>query len=165
MKKRIETHRTEAQKLYETTIQKSKSGSFAHELAATSLSSHIEDLRQLSLSLSEAPEIELLDLRLIANNLKDGSMPLKLLTGLCNELRTTVGFAAIRLIKGGLGRKRIPKYVNDELDLRLAGIQQGSSRLLITASANRDLLDDGLNKNTLERIFSVLDSNGEGTDF
>lgn len=76
-----------------------------------------------------------------------------------------VGFAAVRLINGGLSRKRIPKYLNEELDLRLAGVLQGSSRLIMTASANRDLLNDGLNKGALERIFSVLETNGRGASF
>lgn len=165
MKRRLTNQHSEAIKLREDALEKSRTGSFAYELSAQSLTSHIEELRQISLALSNNPTIEIVDLRIKAGHLNDGSIPLGLLSKLCEEIRTMVGYAALRLINGGLSRKRIPKYINDDLDLRLAGVQQGSSKLIMTASANRDLLNDGLNKGAFERIFSVLETNGQGAEF
>ena len=62
-------------------------------------------------------------------------------------------------------RKRIPKDLYSDLDLRLAGLLPGSSRFIISAAANRDLFDDGLSKGAIERMFMVLSSMGQGTDF
>ncbi len=124
---------------------------------------HIDSLMPTSLSASNI--FEIIDLRIKADHIIDGSMPLGLLSKLCEEIRTMVGFAAIRLIDGGISKKRIPKHLNEALDLRLVGIVQASSRLILTAAANRDLLNDGLVKGAFERIFSVLDTNGDGPHF
>lgn len=153
----------EAIKLHDAAVKKSNAGNLAYELSTQSLSTHIDELGQLPLS--DSPIFEIIDLRIKANHINDGSIPLGLLSKLCEEIRTMVGFAAIRLINGGISKRRIPKSLNEELDLRLAGILQGSSRLILTASANRDLLNDGLNKGAFERIFSVLDTNGNGSQF
>lgn len=153
----------EAIKLHDAAAKKSNAGNLAYELSAQSLSTHIDELRQLSLS--DSPIFEIIDFRINANHINDGSIPLGLLSKLCEEIRTMVGFAAIRLINGGISKRRIPKSLNEALDLRLAGILQSSSRLILTASANRDLLNDGLNKGAFERIFSVLETNGNGSQF
>jgi hypothetical protein len=76
-----------------------------------------------------------------------------------------LGYAALRLIRGGVDRKRVPEDLYDELDLRLAAVLPGSSRLVITTAAHRDLLDDGLAKGSLERVFRVLESEGRGSEF
>ena len=56
-------------------------------------------------------------------------------------------------------------YKRQELDLRLAAVLPGSSRLVITSAAHRDLLDDGIAKSSLDRVFRVLESGGQGQEF
>lgn len=139
--------------------------SFALSLASQSMASHIDDLSQQLALLQDRPILELVEFRLKANRFQDGSVPLRLVARAADEIRQMLGYAALRLSRGGLDRKRVPDELYDELDLRLAAILPGSSRLVITTAAHRDLFDDGLAKNSLDRVFRVLESRGEGTEF
>ena len=139
--------------------------SFSDNLASQSMASHIDDLKQQLALLEDRPILELVEFRLKASRFQDGSIPLRLLARAVDEIRQMLGYAALRLSHGGLDRKRVPEELYDELDLRLAAVLPGSSRLLITTAANRDLLDDGLAKLSLDRVFRVLESGGEGQEF
>ncbi len=139
--------------------------SFANSLANRSLTNHIDDLTAQISMLDSRPTIELIELRLNSQKFQDGSVPLRFIAKAAEEIRQMMGFAALRLSRGGLDRKRIPAELYDELDLRLTGVLPGSSRLIITTAANRDLLDDGLSKHALDRVFSVLESDGRGAPF
>ncbi|MCX6179879.1 MAG: hypothetical protein NT163_11055 [Chlorobiales bacterium] len=108
---------------------------------------------------------ELVDFRMIAPVFRSGSIPLSIISQACEEIQKMLGYAALRFTQGGIDRKRVPKEVYEGLDLRLAGILPGSSRLLIAAAAHRGLFDDGIAKHSIQRIFSVLESEGHGEDF
>ena len=155
----------EAKKLHEAAKEKAASGDFAYKLAAMSLESPIDDLTQIEFAKDISPEFEMLDFRLKAPHLKRGSAPLDLVAKLSDEVRKTIGYSALRLTRGGIDRKRIPKDLYGDLDLRLAGLLPGSSRFVISAAANRDLLDDGLSKGAIERVFAVLTTMGRGNEF
>ena len=156
---------TEAKELYDLAATKSKSGDFAYEMAARSLENHLDELSQIELTSETSPAFEMLDIRIMAPHLRTGSAPLALVAKLTEELRKTIGYAALRLMQRGNNRKRIPKDLYSELDLRLTGLLPGSTRFVISAAANRDLLDDGLSKGAIERIFVVLSSLGRGEEF
>ncbi|QOP40764.1 hypothetical protein [Sulfurimonas marina] len=155
----------EAKKFYDQAIKQAKSGNFAYKLAAKSFESHLNELSQIELTSKINPAYEMLDFRVKATHLKTGNAPLDLVAKLTNEIRKTIGYAALRLMKGGINKKRIPKYLFQDLDLRLEGILPGSSRFIISAAAKRDLFDDGLSKGAIERVFSVLSSLGQGEEF
>ncbi len=140
-------------------------GGFAAQLAAQSFSGHIDDLRQQIALLDTRPVIELVEFRLIAPEFQDGSIPLRLIARVADSFRQVIGYAALRLTRGGIDRKRVPDDLYEELDLRLAAVLPGSSRLVITTSSNRDLLGDGLSKGALDRFFRVLLSGGKGDPF
>jgi len=165
MSERITKHKAQANKLLEDIQQKAKKGSFAHQLAAASLQTHADELAKLELTTKISPAYEMLDFRIIAPNLKTGSVPLEIASKLTEEVRKTLGYAALRLVLGGVRKKRVPKHLYHELDLRLEGILPGSSRFIVSAAAERDLLDDGLSKGAIERVFSVLSSGGKGQAF
>lgn len=140
-------------------------GGFAYQLASRSLTSHIDELaQQLALSDSGA-SIELVEIRLKAKQFNDGSAPLYLIARAAEDFRQLVGYAALRLTSGGINKKRVPGHLYEELDLRLAALLPGSSRLVITTTSNRDLFDDGIAKAALDRFFRVLESNGQGDEF
>jgi len=139
--------------------------SFAHSLASQSMSEHIDDLNQQLALADERPIIELVEFRLKAPRFQDGSVPLRLVAKAADEIRQMLGYAALRLSHGGVDRKRVPVDLYNELDLRLAAVLPGSSRLVITTASHRDLFDDGLSKNSLDRIFRVLESGGQGQEF
>lgn len=161
----IKRRAAKAKELQELALEKSEAGDFAYKLAARSIESHLEELSQIQVASEASPAFEMLDFRLVAPHLKTGSAPLELVAKLSDQVRKTLGYAALRLIQGGIRRKRIPKDLYAELDLRLAGLLPGSSRFVVSAAANRDLLDDGVSKGAIERMFSVLATNGKGEEF
>ncbi len=165
MNNKINKRALQAQELHDIAKNKADAGDFAYKLAARSLESHLNELSQIELTSKVSPAYEMLDFRIKAEHLKTGNAPLDLVAKLTNEIRKTIGHAALRLMKGGINRKRIPQYLFQELDLRLEGILPGSSRFIISAAAHRDLFDDGLSKGAIERVFSVLSSLGQGEEF
>ena len=154
-----------ARELLDSTTAHTIEGGFAYQLQSASLKSHIDDLA-LMLSVENISNThELVDFRMIAPVFRSGSVPLSIISKACGEIQKMLGYAALRFSQGGIDRKRVPKDVYEGLDLRLAGILPGSSRLLIAAAAHRDLFDDGIAKHSIQRIFSVLESEGHGEDF
>ncbi len=143
----------------------STNGGFAYTLASRSMGSHIDELSQQLALLDVRPIIELVELRIKAHQFRDGSAPLRLVAKVAEDFRQMVGYAALRLTRGGVGKKRVPNDLYNELNLRLAALLPGSSRMVITTSSNRDLLDDGIAKGALDRFFRVLESNGQGEEF
>lgn len=142
-----------------------KAQTFSNRLALESMQAHADDLRQQLSLLDNRPVIEVVELRLKAPRFADGSIPLRLLVKLAEDFRQMLGYAAMRLTRGGADRKRVPEEVYEELDIRLSAVLPGSSRLILTTSSNRDLLDDGLAKGAIERFFRVLETGGAGPDF
>ncbi|RUO18933.1 hypothetical protein [Aliidiomarina haloalkalitolerans] len=165
MSDKINQRVKQVKELLEQAKQKANEGSFAYKLTANSLQCHVNELAQIELTSKLSPAFEMLDFRIKAPSLKTGSAPLSLVSKLTEEVRKTLGYAALRLLQGGMNRKRVPKDLYTELDLRLEGILPGSSRFIVSAAANRDLLNDGLSKGAIERVFSVLASSGEGQAF
>jgi hypothetical protein len=155
----------EAKVLLRESLAKAGAGSFADELAARSLQSHIDELETYTAIEAVGTTHELVDFRMIADQFRSGSIPLNILSNAAEQIRKMLGHAALRSAQGGINRKRVPNYLYQELDLRLAGVLTGSSRLLIAATANRDLFDDGIAKRAIERVMEVLESGGQGASF
>ncbi len=155
----------EAKRLYKIAKEKGDSGDFAYKLAARSLERHLDELSKIKMTSETSPAFEMLDFRIVAPNLKNGSAPLDLVSKSLEEIRKTLGYAALRVIHGDIDKKRIPKDLSRKLDLRLHGLLPGSARFVVSAASNRDLLDYGLSKSAIERMFAVLSSMGQGEDF
>jgi len=165
MSKRTKSHLEKAKNLLRDSLQQAESGSFAHDLEASSLRSHIDELETYEAIEQVGRTHELIDFRMIADKFKTGSVPLNIIARAAEEIRKMIGYAALRFTQGGMDRKRVPIDLYDELDLRLAGILPGSSRLIVAAAAHRDLFDDGVAKHAIERIIEVLETGGRGTEF
>ncbi|EAT13434.1 hypothetical protein HF888_08055 [Bermanella marisrubri] len=165
MSEKISQQKKEARRLLDEAKKKAQEGNFAYQLTAASLESHIGELEKIELASKVSPAFEMLDFRIKAPDLKTGSAPLGFVSKLTEEVRKTLGYAALRLVQGGIDRKRVPKHLYADLDLRLEGLLPGSSRFIVSAAAERDLLDDGLSKGAIERVFSVLSSEGKGQEF
>ena len=69
------------------------------------MQAHADDLRQQLSLLESRPIIELVELRLKASGFEDGSIPLRLLAKIAEDFRQMLGYAALRLIRGGDDRK------------------------------------------------------------
>jgi hypothetical protein len=165
MNERLNKH-LEAAKALQIQLRAASDGSdFARSLTVSSLDSHVDELNSFLVAEEYRPVIELVDFRIDAPGLEQGAMPLGLLAKATNEIRKMIGHAALRLSEGGLRKQRVPNELYSFLNLRLVGILPGSSRLVVAADAHRDLFDDGIAKQALERIFAVLHSGGEGQEF
>lgn len=154
-----------AKELLDISETKASSGNFAYELQTTSLKAHIDELSTYESLDQIGQAYELVDFRIIAPQFKEGTIPLHSLAKAADEIRKMLGYAALRFIQGGIRRKRIPDDLYRDLDLRLAGVLPGSTRLVIAAAAQRDLLGDGIAKHALDRVMRVLDSEGHGDTF
>lgn len=165
MSDRTRNHLEQAKELLRESERKAREGSFASELAARSLRSHVDELRTYAAIDAVGATHELVDFRMIADRFRAGSVPLNVISQAAEQIRSMLGYAALKSIQGGINKKRVPKYLYEDLDLRLAGVLPGSTRLLIAATANRDLFGDGVAKRAIERIMEVVESNGEGEAF
>ncbi len=164
MKKRNESLLADARRLLDA--KKTVGGdSFASELATKSLEAHISELEGLIGMQSLESSYELLEVRLSANTFRAGSIPLGILADISADVKRMFGFAALRFSEGGAAKKRVPEAIYQRLDLRLAGLLPGSSRLIIAAAAHRDLFDSGPAQQTLTRIFDIVQSAGAGERF
>lgn len=165
MNKRLIKHLKAARELQNQFHSEASQGDFAKSLAASSLDFHVDELSSRLAAEEYRPVIELVDFRIMAPGLEQGAMPLGLLAKAINEIRKIIGHAALRLSEGGQRRHRVPNELYEFLNLRLVGLLPGSSRLLVAADSHRDLFDDGIAKQALERIFAVLYSGGHGQSF
>ncbi len=164
MRDRIKKQLEEARLLHES-LEKEATVSFAHEMAAASFATHFDELQQIFTIEGANVEFEIVEFRLRAPMFRQGAVPLRMITHVAEDIRRMIGYAALRLVQGGIRRKRVPDDLYDLLNLRLAGILPGSSRIVVAAAAHRDLFDDGIAKDALARIFSVLFSDGTGESF
>lgn len=154
-----------AKALSEAARKLADSGSFSHRLAAESFESHMADLQQIQNTESTLTYFELIDFRLKSSALSSGTVPLNLIAKASESIRKMLGYSALRLMQGGINRSRVPQDLYGSLNLRLAGLLPGSSRIIVSANADRDMYGYGLASQALQRIFAVLESKGTGDNF
>ncbi|MBI5099688.1 MAG: hypothetical protein HZB30_10680 [Nitrospirae bacterium] len=146
---------SEIKKKYES-ILASEPNNFAYKLSLKSIEEHISDL-QMQLQKEKAlREKEVLEIRLKGEPAKSGSIPLSILAHLAGHLSTAILTASQRLKTGINVRGRIQQEVINTLDLRLAGISGGSTRLFITGNTSPDMFGYSLLENSLESTFELL---------
>lgn len=113
-----------------------------------------------ALALASAREAgELLDLRFIGPQ-TNGSMSLDAFIKIADPL-SKAWKAAAHHIRHGISEGRMDKEITDALNLKLAGIAGGSTRVLITGSAVADFSGESLLQSTLQQTFKLLTANNE----
>lgn len=129
---------------------------FAISLSIDSLKAHISDLQfQLKVA-KEEREKEVIELRLIGRDVNDGSVPLDILANLAKSFSGLVSSASARIKLGEDVSGSIPYEITHGLNLRFAGIGQGSSRLYITGDTSPDLFGESLIESMLSGLFDLL---------
>lgn len=113
---------------------------------------------ELAVSLAEKAG-ELVDLRFIGPQ-ADGSISLESFIKIMTPLSTAWRFAANRL-KFGKDEGRTEPGISDALNLKLAGLSYGSTRVSITGSTLPDLAGDSLLQSVLTQTFELLNSKNE----
>lgn len=113
-----------------------------------------------NLSIAHAQEAgELMDLRFIGPR-ANGSISLDTFIKIADPLSKAWRAAAYR-IRHGVSDGRVNKEISDTLNLKLAGIAGGSTRILITGSSVPDLSGESLLQSTLQQTFRLLTSKNE----
>ncbi len=133
---------------------KSEPENFWLSLAAKNQRDAAQEI-QREISLAEAEEIgELIDLRFIGPK-ADGSIPLDIFFKIAEPLSHAWKLAAFRL-RNGQEAGRLDNSISDTLNLRLAGMAYGSTRILVTGNAQPDLTGISLLQATLDQTFRLL---------
>jgi len=113
-----------------------------------------------ALAIAHAQEAgELMDLRFIGPR-ANGSISLDAFIKIADSLSRAWKAAAYR-IRHGLSEERIGREIADILNLKLAGIAGGSTRVLVTGNATSDLFGESLLQSTLQQTFRLLTATDE----
>ncbi|MYM28968.1 hypothetical protein GTP58_11620 [Duganella sp. CY15W] len=115
-------------------------------------------LQHLSIAYAEEAG-ELVDLRLMGPR-ANGSISLDAFIKIADPLSKAWKAAAYR-IRHGISEGRAGKEIADVLNLKLAGIASGSTRVLITGSSTPDLSGESLLQSTLQQTFRLLTAKNE----
>jgi len=128
--------------------QKLSTVSPAFSAARESFITHINDLKhQLSLAVKEE-QSELLQLRLMGDNL-NGNVELNVLSNLMNYFNKAISFAADKV---KFPTRKNQKF-NKNIELKLEGMAYGSCNLFVSGSAQEDLF---IFHETVANIFELL---------
>jgi hypothetical protein len=128
-------------------------------IVASNQKQAVSDAMQ-ALAIAHAKEAgELMDLRFIGPR-ANGSISLDAFIKIADPLSKAWKAAAYR-IRHGLAEGRIGKEIADILNLKLAGIAGGSTRVLVTGNATPDLSGESLLQSTLQQTFRLLTATNE----
>jgi len=133
-------------------------GSIAHKLILKSGENRLLDLQNQLRIEKEDRDVEVIDLRLIGGQMDRGTIPLDVVSKLAREISEFIHSIAYRMQKGKDPRGTIPYKLQKTLDLRLAGVETGSTRLLITSKTNPNLFGQSLAEDSINAVFSVVNS-------
>lgn len=102
---------------------------------------------------------ELLDMRFLGPK-ANGAMVLDSFLKIADPLNKAWKAAAFRL-RHGVVEGRIGQDIGETLNLKLAGIAQGSTHILLTGNGTEDLTGENLFRDTLAQTFRLLSSNND----
>ncbi|RAA18463.1 hypothetical protein [Ralstonia pseudosolanacearum] len=135
---------------------------FAAKLALSSWRAHLSELRLRAGIESAQAHRELVELRLIGNRVRNGSIPLTPLSKVAGAFAKAINEAVLRLKYGvASAADKAEKLLAIErlTDLRLAGIGEGSTRLFVTGKMAEDLTGQALLNDVMRTLFGVLNAN------
>lgn len=157
----LKTHANTLQEFAQKTTDRLKDDpdNFWLQLAAKNQRDFANKVKsELAVSLAEKSG-ELVDLRFIGPQ-ADGSLSLEGFLKIMTPLSTAWKFAANRL-RFGKDEGRAEPGITDALNLKLAGLSYGSTRISITGSTLPDLAGDSLLQSVLTHTFALLNSKNE----
>lgn len=109
--------------------------------------------RELAIARAEEAG-ELIDLRFIGPR-ADGSIPLEAFVKIMEPL-THAWKAAAHRLRYGRDDFRIAGEISEQLNLKLAGLAYGSTRVFVTGNGSADLTGESLLQATLTQVFKLL---------
>ncbi|HCT3412650.1 TPA: hypothetical protein OTT61_005036 [Klebsiella pneumoniae] len=140
-----------------------KGRSFADDILYRSLDSHLSDLRAEQLAIeNKHPLQDFMELRLKGVLVDLGSIPLEILSIISGNLAALVQ-KAVHRIGSGKDSRRVPNDVKNSLNLRLADLGPGSTKLGVTFSTGACELVETVSSQAVKEIFSLLEAADEET--
>jgi len=157
----LEKHITEFSGLVESTKKRlvEEPDNIATELSLSSLNRKLEEMRFELKQEKERREIEIVEVRLKGSVAKFGSIPLKTLAEISRHISDVIQSNSYKIWKGKESGSRIPGELIETLDLRLAGLAPGSTRLYISASTSPNLFGQSLIEDSLSGTLNLLNVN------
>jgi len=144
-------------------LAQNKDRSFADDILYRSMDSHLSDLRSEQLAIeNKHPLQDFMELRLKGVLVDFGSIPLEILSIISGNLAAFVQ-KAVHRIGSGKDSKRVPLDVKNALNLRLADLAPGSTRLGVTFSTGSCELVETVSSQAVKEIFSLLEAPDEET--
>ena len=141
---------------YENLLSK-EPDNFSHKLSIDSLKTQITELeRQLRFEKSKRDK-EVIEIRLKGRT-ANGTIPLEVLAKLADGLSGTILNASYFIQFGHRVKKVKAKEIHDIVDLRLAGLSTGSTRLFVIANTSPDLFGRSLAEESLKNSINLLQS-------
>lgn len=131
---------------------------FGAKLALSTLDNHIADLQHQLKKVLERRHKEILEVRLISNSM-DGSIPLTIVSNLAKYISSAIHAGCQKVARGVDAKRRFAEDIIALLDLRLAGLAPGSTRLILTGNTAPDLFGNSSLETCFEKTFSLLSSN------
>ena len=101
-------------------------------------------------------EQEIIEVRLIGRTATRGTLPLDTLALVSKSLADTLHAVSKYAAAGRSQRRDVLPDVKRRLDLRLAGVAAGSTRLFVSGQTSPDLFGNSLLNTSLERTFDLL---------
>lgn len=131
---------------------------FSNQLSVNSFKAQISELeRELQFEKAKRNK-EIVEIRLIGRN-ADGTLPLEILAKLADGFSGAIINASNFIQFGNKKSKSNSEFISNAVDLRLAGIATGSTRLFVTAKNSPDLFGKSLSEESLNHSFNLLQSN------
>ena len=117
-----------------------------------------ERLRLDILAAQQQREKEIVEVRLIGKSAVRGTLPLNALAAVTGAFHDTVQRISLYAAAGTKTTKKLEEEVARRLDLRLASVATGSTRLFISGQVSPDLFGYSLLTAALTRTFNLLDA-------
>lgn len=117
-----------------------------------------ELLRRDIIQAQQQREKEVIELRLIGPSAIHGTLPLDTLARITGDFSDTIQRISRYTLVGDKTSKKLAGEVSQRLDLRLASVAAGSTRLFISGQTSPDLFGYSLLNTALDRTFDLLEA-------
>jgi len=136
-----------------------KNKTFADSLSLRSLESHLSELQAIQMEMERSnPLLDVIELRLKGYAVDLGNIPLEMLSIFSSGIAGVIQKATHK-ISSGNDSKKVPLEIKSNLDMRLANISPGSTRLTITLSTGQCELFETVSSRALKEVIALLTSN------
>lgn len=144
-------------------FEANKNTSFADQILFDSLDSYISEIRgEIRDNEVKHPLVDFLEMRLKGVTVDNGTIPLEMLSVITKNISNLIHRATNKLTSGRDSHK-VSKDIKQLLNLRLANILPGSTRLGISLNTGNSELFETIPSSAMKEIFYLLESDSDNT--